>query len=112
HELAVAARGVAHAAEILSRRFTLLVTNVPYLGRGKQNDVLTEYCERVHYEAKADLATCFVDRCVEFCAPGGSVALVTPQNWLFLSSYAALRERFITTLSWDLIAKLGSNAFQ
>ena len=36
YELAVTARGVAKAAEILAGQFTLVATNVPYLGRPKQ----------------------------------------------------------------------------
>src|SRR5439155_13422413 len=82
HELAVAAQGIAKAAEILGRPFTLVATNVPYLGRGKQDDALEAYCRRVHPKANADLATCFVERCLASCASGGSTALVTPQNWL------------------------------
>jgi hypothetical protein len=80
HEMAVTAQGLAKAAEILAGQFTLVATNVPYLGRGKQCDVLKNYCERLYPEAKADLATCFIARCLGSCAPGGSVALVTPQN--------------------------------
>lgn len=111
-EMAVAAQGLAKAAEMLGGRFTLVATNVPYLGRGKQEDVLKDYCERNHGDAKADLATCFVERCLAFCGDGGSTALVTPQNWLFLSSYTALRRRLLEELSCDFVAKLGSNAFQ
>ena len=66
HEMAVTASGLAKAAEILAGQFTLVATNVPYLGRGKQDSVLKDYCERVHPKAKADLATCFVERCVDF----------------------------------------------
>ena len=86
-EMAVTARGLAKAAEILASQFTLVATNVPYLGRGKQDEVLQDYCERVHPEAKADLATCFVERCVSFCASRGTTVLVTPQNWFFLGTY-------------------------
>ena len=53
HEMAVTARGLAKAAEILAGQFTLVATNVPYLGRGKQDDVLKDYCERVHPEAQS-----------------------------------------------------------
>ena len=60
-ELAVIAQGLAKTAELLAGKFTLVITNVPYLGRGKQDDVLKGYCERIHPEAKADLATCFVE---------------------------------------------------
>ena len=49
--------------------------------------MLAQYCEEFHKDAKADLATCFIDRSLRFCKPGGSVGLVTPQNWLFLGMY-------------------------
>jgi hypothetical protein len=112
HEMAVTARGLAKAAEILAGQFTLVATNVPYLGRGKQDDVMKDYCERVYPEAKADLATCFVERSIEFCASHGSTALVTPQNWLFLGTYKQLRKSKLTENSWNSIARLGAKAFQ
>jgi hypothetical protein len=111
-ELAVTAHGLARAAEILAGQFTLVATNVPYLGRGKQDPILQDYCERVHPEAKADLATAFVERCLEFCDLGGSTALVTPQNWLFLGTYRHLRLRLLRSASWSFSVQLGSNAFQ
>ena len=111
-EMAVAAQGLARAAETLAGRFTLVATNVPYLGRGKQDDVLKDYCERRHEEAKADLATCFVERCIDFCAEGGSTAVVTPQNWLFLGTYKKLRKRLLEGVEWNAVARLGPRAFE
>jgi hypothetical protein len=110
-ELAIAARGVHAAFRILSSRFTLVATNVPYLGRGKQAPILAQHCAEFHSDAKADLATCFVDRCLRFARDGGSVALVTPQNWLFLTSYKKLRERLLKGEQWDFVARLGEHAF-
>jgi hypothetical protein len=110
-EMAVAAQGLAKAAQILARRFTLVATNVPYLGRGKQDDVLKDYCEREHPQAKADLATCFVERCFAFCAEGASAALVTPQNWLFLGTYKTLRKRLLEEAQWEVVARLGERGF-
>ena len=112
HEMAVTAHGLAKAAEILAGQFTLVATNVPYLGGPKQGDVLKDYCERVHPKAKADLATCFIERSVDFCTVGGSTALVTPQNWLFLASYEALRTKLLKDHSWDSVSRLGPKAFQ
>jgi hypothetical protein len=112
HEMAVAARGLAKAAEILAEKFALVATNVPYLGRGKQDEELAEYCERVYPESKADLATCFVERCIEFCSSGTTTVLVTPQNWLFLGSYEELRIKLLKTSSWDFVARLGFKAFE
>jgi hypothetical protein len=112
NELAVTARGLAKAAEILSGMFTLVATNVPYLGRGKQNDGLAEYCERMHPEAKNDLATSFVERCLYFCGLAGTTVLVTPQSWLHLSTYKKFRKSLLCNQSWNAIIRLGKNAFQ
>ncbi len=112
-ELAVIAQGLAKAAELLAGKFTLVITNVPYLGRGKQDDVLQNYCERTHHRAKADLATCFVERCLDFCTNrAGSTALVTPQNWLFLTTYTKLRQMLLQNRSWNAVARLGPKGFQ
>ena len=111
-EMAVAAKGLVEAARILVEEFTLVATNVPYLGRGKQDEILRSYCEEHHAEAKSDLATCFVERCLRFCHEGGSVALVTPQNWLFLTSYKKLRESLLKREQWDFVARLGEHAFE
>ena len=87
HAMGVIAQGLADAAELLAGRYHLVITNVPYLARGKQDSTLREFCEKRYSDAKADLATVFVERCRQLCVSGGSVALVTPQNWLFLGSY-------------------------
>ncbi len=106
------AKGAVRAGQILAGKYHLVVTNVPYLARGKQGVALADFCERHHPAAKADLATAFVERCLHFCVPGGSVALVTPQNWLFLGSYKKLRENLLQNETWNLVAKLGENGFQ
>jgi hypothetical protein len=112
HEMAVTARGLAKAADILARQFTLVATNVPYLGRGKQADTLKEYCDSIHSEAKADLATCFVERSLDFCAWDGTTVLVTPQNWLFLTGYTKFRGNLFKERIWIAVTRLGPNAFQ
>lgn len=111
-ELAVTAKGLAKAAEILAGEFTLVATNVPYLGSGRQDDALKSYCERVHPDAKTDLATCFVERCLDFCEKeNGTTVVVTPQNWLFLGSYKHLRKALLSKTTWDVIVRLGEHGF-
>jgi hypothetical protein len=112
HEMAVTARGLAKAAELLANRYTLVATNVPYLGRGKQDDILKHYLETHYKLGKADLATTFVQRCLEFCVKEGTSALVTPQNWLFLTTYTKLRQDLLKTQTWNFVARLGEHAFE
>jgi hypothetical protein len=112
NEIGVAAQGMTRAAEILASKFHLVVTNVPYLVFKKQDEVLKTFCEDSAPDAKMDLATVFVRRCIELAAAGGTAALVTPQNWLFLGSYQRLRERLLESITWDWIVRLGPGAFE
>ena len=107
-----AALGVARATDLLARQYTLVATNVPYLTRGKQGDVLRDFIGLHHGQAKADLATAFVERCRSFCSPEGAYAIVTPQNWLFLTSYTKLRQSLLREQKLHIVARLGPSAFE
>lgn len=111
-ELAVTAQGILKAAQILADNFNLVVTNVPYLGRGKQAVELCLHADRFYPKSKTDLGTCFVERSLEFCVTGGSIGLVTPQGWLYQARYRALREALLKSETWDFVATLGAKAFQ
>ena len=110
-ERAVAAHGMARAAKLLAGSYHLVITNVPYLARGRQSDKLSAFCKRSYSASKNDLATVFLERCMAFCVEGGTACLVLPQNWLFLSTYGKLRKKLLTTETWYLLARLGSGAF-
>lgn len=111
HELGLAAQGLLQATTLLTSKYHWVVTNVPYLARGKQSAPLAEYCERQYPEAKSDLATVFLERCLELCERGGISSIVLPQNWLFLTSYKKFREKLLRHETWNLIARLGAGAF-
>ncbi len=110
-ERAVTAQGMARAAELLTSRYTLVITNVPYLARGKQGERLRAFCELQYPAAKNDLATVFLERCLDLCMEGGTASLVLPQNWLFLTSYRKLREKLLKAETWHLLSRLGEGGF-
>ena len=112
HETAVAAQGLAKAAELLSGRYHLVATNVPYLARGKQGETLRRFCGERYPSAKNDLATVFLERCLELCSERGTTSVVLPQNWLFLASYKKLREKLLKTETWHLLARVGEGGFE
>ena len=107
-----AALGVIRAASLLTRRYTLVATNVPYLQRGKQGDNLRNFIEHHHNRAKSDLATAFIERCRDFCETSGAYALVSPQNWLSLRSYEHFRRSLLKEQCWQIVARLGTSAFE
>ncbi len=111
-ERAVAARGISQAARLLAGEYDLVMTNVPYLARGKQAASLQDFALKNHPDAKADLATIFVSRILRWFGDGGVQAVVAPQNWLFLTSYRKLRERLLSDRTWRFVARLGEHAFE
>ncbi len=112
-DLALTAKGLLDAARLLDGRYHLVVTNVPYLARGKQHDTLKDYCEAHYPEAKNDLANVFLERCLELSHDQGAgvVQIVMPQNWLFLTSYKKQRESLLHSVQWNLLARLGEGGF-
>lgn len=111
-ETQVAAQGLALAAKLLTGSYHLVATNVPYLGAKRQASGLRDYCENYYPEAKADLATVFLERCLDFNPQGGSSTIVLPQNWLFLTSYKKFREKLLAEQTWNLLARLGEKGFE
>jgi hypothetical protein len=113
NELSVIARGLAKAAEILAKQFTLVATNVPYLARGKQDEILKNFLDIRHSNAKQDLAAVFVERCFSLASNrGGTVASVTPHYWLFLQTYKDFRRDILSDQTIQGITRLGANAFE
>ena len=111
-EAAIVAQGLAKAAQLLAGEYQWVITNVPYLARGKQEKVLQDFADKYYSEGKNDLATVFLDRCLDFCSEGGSTSIVLPQNWLFLTSYRKFREKLLKRDTWNLVARLGARAFE
>jgi hypothetical protein len=112
NETKAIAQGLAKASGLLSDKYQWVITNVPYLVRGKQSDKLKVYCENYYPDAKNDLATVFLKHCLNLCKLDGFSSIVLPQNWLFLSSYTKFRESLLRNKVWNQVARLGSGAFE
>lgn len=105
------AAGIARAAALLARTYTLVATNVPYLQIGKQSQGLRAYIGAHHVNGRADLATAFLERCQSLTTKGGSVATVSPQSWLTLGWFQVFRESLLSARRVTVVAALGSRAF-
>lgn len=110
-ERGVIAAGIAKAGELLGQKYTLQITNVPYLGKSKMDRELSNYALTNYPSSKTDLANIFLERLFKTSMPGGTICTVIPQNWLFQSAYKNFREKLLKNYSWKFIARLGSGAF-
>lgn len=111
-EYFIAAQGFARAAALLRERYDVVVTNPPFLGRGRMCDALREYVEAEFYEARHDLGAVFLEYCLRLGKPEARVGCVLQQSWLFAGSYAAHRRAILQRDSLLSVANLGEGAFR
>lgn len=69
--------------------------------------MLKKYVERHYAPGKRDLYAAFILRCRQLALPGGRVAMVTQQSWMFLRSFADLR-----AVGEDMLEKVGAGTFR
>jgi len=110
-ERGVMAAGISKAGDLLSKKYRLVITNVPYLGKGKMDKILSKYVETEYKSSKSDLGTVFLERYFKSLIKFGTICMVIPQNWLFLKTYKSLREKLLRNTKWNFLTLLGPGAF-
>ncbi len=100
----------ADARQILSGQYDIVATNPPYMGLRGMPPQLRSFL-RSHYPAgRTDLYAAFSLRCLQLAKQDGCVALLVPQGWLTLGSFARLRE-FYAQYHMPVLLRLGAHAF-
>ena len=112
NERTVIAAGVAKAGDFLSKKYTIVLTNVPFLGNKRMDDVLFEHCELNYERTKKDLSTVFIERINILLKYQGVSACVSPQSWTFLPAYQEFREELIDESTISSVIILGSGSFK
>lgn len=77
-------------ARILSKKYSVAVTNPPYMN--KYDAKLKTYVNNYYPESKSDLFGVFNEVLLDHVNEGGYTGMITPDSWMFLKSYAGLRE--------------------
>ncbi|MGJ7462108.1 Eco57I restriction-modification methylase domain-containing protein [Halomonas sp. MA07-2] len=112
NELSIVAKGTAKSAKLLSGKYHLIATNVPYLKRGSQPEQLTKLADDFYTDSKQDLATMMISRWIKSLDHGGIMATVSMQSMLTKKGYTNLRQRLLDEHGVPLVARLGSGAFE
>jgi len=103
------AAGIASAADLLSRRYVLVATNVPFLQKANQSPILRDYSEKFFRSAREDLASTMLER---FRSQAATLATVSPMAWLSLGRYSTFREDLLRSERLHLLVRLGARAFE
>ncbi|MEH6834323.1 BREX-1 system adenine-specific DNA-methyltransferase PglX [Falsihalocynthiibacter arcticus] len=86
---------VLRFAEALSPKYHVVVANPPYAGLSGLNGSLQAYAKKHYPAGKADLLSMFMERCLTFCQSHGTMGMINLPSWLFISSFASLRDQLL-----------------
>ena len=101
---------ILQQGECIAKKYSVTITNPPYLGGRNQNAKLLNYIVKHYEEGKADLYSVFIIRCNQFTKPNGYRAMITQHSWMFLSSFEKLRVTEMTNEILNMV-HLGPRAF-
>ncbi|SDN62600.1 BREX-1 system adenine-specific DNA-methyltransferase PglX [Vreelandella arcis] len=82
-------------AELLSSTYHVVIANPPYAGRKGLNKALSGWLYDHYRNYSSDLYAAFVKRIMGATKKGGSIGLMTPFTWMFISSYKEMRSLII-----------------
>jgi hypothetical protein len=102
---------VLKQADYLSPKYHVIVANPPYMGGARMNSRLKEYARKTYPISKTDLFSMFMERCLSLVCEKAFVAMITLQNWMFISSFEKHRKNILDqSIIRDLI-QIGFNSF-
>ena len=96
-------------AEIMSGKYAVVATNPPYMN--KYDAKLKDFINENFKDYSGDLFSVFIYRNFDFCKVNGYSSFMTPNVWLFITSYEKLRSYIIAEKSINTLVQMAKGAF-
>ena len=97
--------------QALVQKYHAVVTNPPYMNANGMNKNLCDFI-RLHYPAmRSDLSTVFMEKALNSCLCNGYMAMINIPVWMFIISYADLRQQIIQHKAFVNMLHLGRGIF-
>jgi len=93
------------------QNINVISTNPPFQTVKGMDVRQKEYLKRYYPRCKCDMCNAFIELSANLLVPGGKAGLVTQNSWMYLDSFSAFREAFLSEYAIRSIWELGSNAF-
>ncbi len=98
-------------ADYLSPKYHVVIANPPYMGGKGMNNELKTFLQENYADVKSDLFSAFIERIMELTKKGGFIGMMTPFNWMFLSSFEKLRNKILTEYTLTNLVRPEFHAF-
>ena len=102
---------ILNALSLLDGQYMVSITNPPYMGSGKMPGDLSKFVKKYYPNSKSDLFAVFMERLHGLTVTDGYYAMITQHQWMFLSSFEALRQS-LSEQTFINLAHLGTRAFE
>jgi len=79
-------------AELLIQKYDVVIANPPYLDSADMTDEYKKFLKDRFKGFDKNLYAAFIKRCADFTVEGGYVGMITPQTYMFISSYDETRK--------------------
>ena len=99
-------------AEYLSPRYHVVLANPPYMGAKNMNKRLSDWLKVNYKDVKSDLFSAFIVRNLKLSLPKGQLGFMSPNVWMYLSSYEKLRNQIIKKSSLQNLVELPLTGFK
>lgn len=98
-------------AHALSRKYSVVLMNPPYIGRKLMSRQLKAALKKDYPDSYSDISAAFVERALQLLSTGGRLGMITQASILTLPSYGNLRRKFLTDYNLVCCADAGSGVF-
>ncbi len=98
-------------AEIMAKKYDVVVTNPPYMGGKSMSPKLSQYVKDYYPNSKSDLFAVFIEKCGYMSNQRGFYAMITQPSLLTLLSFETLRCNMIYTQTISSLIHFGRGIF-
>ena len=98
-------------AEMLCRKYDVVVTNPPYRGMGDVDDKLNDYAKAHFPDSSSDLSTIFMEQCYHLASNKGFLSMINIPVWMSLGCYSSLRRKVVEEMRLLSMLHLGRGMF-
>ena len=102
---------IIKCSNLLSNKYDVVVTNPPYINTTSMSGELKKYVSDVYKDYKYDLFSAFIKRNSNFGKDDSYLGFMTPNVWMFISSYEKLRQFILNNMSIDSLIQLAKGSF-
>ena len=99
-------------ADYLSPKYHVVIANPPYMGGKGMNGRLGLWLKDNYFDVKSDLFSVFTVRCSSIGTHCAHIGIMSPNVWMYISSYAKLRNFLTQRTTFTNLVELPLSGFK